>query len=101
MCIIATSPFRSFQEETDEVVKLFLAERMPERTAEQIGGMPMPQIQEHFAEVAKFIPQANALLEHIVEQTRRMYQYLRTSGTNYAEVAKIIPARAHLLSVHC
>ena len=43
-------PVPRFQEENDEVVKLLLAESMPERTVEQIGIMPVPQIQEQIAE---------------------------------------------------
>ena len=39
-------PVPQFPEETDEVVKLLLAESMPERTVEQIGSMPVPQIAE-------------------------------------------------------
>ena len=64
--------------QTDEVIKLFPAERVPERTVEQIVDMPVPQIQEQIVEVAEIIPQertsehtvgvpAPLILEEVVE----------------------------------
>ena len=62
----------SFQEDTDEVIKLFPAlyptERISQRAAEQIVDMPVPQIQEQIVEVAKTIPQER-ISKRIVVQT--------------------------------
>ena len=57
-----------FQEEIIEVIKPFQAERISERTVEQIVDMPVPQIQEQIVEVAKTIPQER-ISERIVVQT--------------------------------
>ena len=57
-------PVPQFPEETDEVVKLLLAERMPERTVEQIGSMSVPQIQEQITETTPPVPQ---ILKEVVE----------------------------------
>ena len=46
-----------FQKETDEVMLPVTAERLSERTVEQIVDMPVPQIQEQIVEVAQTIPQ--------------------------------------------
>ena len=53
------------QEETDEVIQLFPAERTSERTVEQIVDMPVPQILEEVVEVVKAVSAV-----HIVFQER-------------------------------
>ena len=58
-----------FQEEIMKVVKPFPAERILERTVEQLVDMPVPQIQEQIMEVANTIPRER-ISERIVEHTR-------------------------------
>ena len=55
-----------FQEETDDVIQSFPAERHSERTIVQIVDTSVPQIQEQIVEVAEIIPQERTS-EHTVE----------------------------------
>ena len=63
-------PVPSFQEEIDEMIKLFPVERIPERNGDHIVDVPVPQTSEEVAEVVKAVKKAplKRISEKIDEQ---------------------------------